>query len=141
MMRNEENNMSTVYIYQANDATKIVDGEEVHNLEGARLNMTLGADRWKPEYMEAYKAVLRMSLPYHSGVNAAERAFFITNTGNQAEYETFSSLTGEGARSLSVGDIVEVEDDETHESVYFICDTFGFRQMEEVSFGTFELAA
>lgn len=133
--------MSTVYIYQANDATKMVNGEEVHNFEGAYLNMTLGADRWKPEYMESYMCVLKMFIPNHSGVNAAERAFFITNTGQQAEGETFSNYTSKGARSLSVGDIVEVEDDETHESVYFICDTFGFRQMEEVSFGTFELAA
>lgn len=133
--------MSTVYIYQANDATKMVNGEEVHNFEGAYLNMTLGADRWKSEYMESYKCVLKMFIPNHSGVDAAERAFFITNTGQQAEGETFFNYTSKGARSMSVGDIVEVEDDETGKCVYFICDTFGFRQMEEVSFGTFELAA
>ena len=122
--------MSTVYIYQANDATKIVDGEEVHNFEGAYLNMTLGADRWKPEYLEAYKAVLKMFIPNHSGVDAAERAFFITNTGQQAEGETFFDYTNKGARSMSVGDLVEVEDDETGGSVYYICDTFGFRRMD-----------
>ena len=133
--------MSTVYIYQANDATKIVDGEEVHNVEGAYLNMIMGADRWKSEYMESYKCVLKMFIPNHSDVDAAERAFFITNTGQQAEGETFFNYTSKGARSMSVGDVVEVEDDVTHESVYYICDTFGFRQMEEVSFGTFELAA
>lgn len=130
--------MSTVYIYQANDATKMVNGEEVHNFEGAYLNMTLGADRWKPEYMESYMCVLKMFIPNHSGVNAAERAFFITNTGQQAEGETFEGFTSKGARSMSVGDLVEVEDDETHESVYFICDTFGFRQMDT---GRMELAA
>ena len=140
-MRNEENNMSTVYIYQANDATKIVDGEEVHNFEGAYLNMTLGADRWKPEYMEAYTSVMKIFTPNHSGVDAAERAFFITNTGQQAEGETFFDYTSKGARSMGVGDIVEVEDSETGESVYYICDTFGFRQIEEVSYGTFELVA
>ena len=134
--------MTTVYIYQADDATKIVDGEEVHNLEGAYLNMTLGADRWKSEYFKSYKSAMRIFLPNQSGIDAAERAFYITNTGQQAvAYETFFEYKCHRARSMSVGDIVEVEDDETGKSVYFICDTFGFRQIEEVSFGTFELAA
>ena len=122
--------MSTVYIYQANDATKMVNGEEVHNFEGAYLNMTLGADRWKPEYMEAYTSVMKIFTPNHSGVDAAERAFFITNTGQHAEDEAFFNYAGKSARSLSVGDLVEVEDDETAESVYYICDTFGFRQLD-----------
>ena len=134
--------MTTVYIYQADDATKIVDGEEVHNFEGAYLNMTLGADRWKSEYFKSYKSAMRIFLPNQSGIDAAERAFYITNTGQQAvAYETFFEYKCHRARSRSVGDIVEVQDDETRESVYFICDTFGFRQLVKVSVNNFQLAA
>jgi hypothetical protein len=128
----------TVSIYQANDATKIVDGKKVHNFEGAYLNMTLGADRWKPEYMESYQRTAKVeSKGMTQSVYAAERAFEISNTGVHGEDEAI--YVTKRARSMSVGDIVEVVDSETNETVWFICDRFGFRQIEEVSYGTFEL--
>jgi hypothetical protein len=134
----------TASIYQAFDATKIVDGQEEHNFQGAYLNMLRGADRWKPEYIESYQRTTKvvskgMTQSVYAAEHAAERAFEISNTGVYGEDEEI--YVTKRARSMSVGDIVEVVDSETNESVWFICDTFGFRQMEEVSFGTFELAA
>lgn len=81
----------------------------------AYLDSGLGFSKYDPEYFQYYTKVGTVE------ANDLEDAFFRSNYGDANAIDNFSGMM----RSLSVGDIVEVDGE------YHMVDTFGFQKLEE----------
>lgn len=81
----------------------------------AQQDCSFGAKGWQPEYFQYYKKVAKV---------AGEELEFAFKAMNIWEgYEKYIIMCAK-AHSLSVGDIVELNDE------YFMVDSFGFKKVE-----------